>query len=140
GVIAGRAAPVAVAAAPSPYKALSPSVTPPVDQQREDGARALEQSLIALGRRADALDERWRSFRRFCYEGRVVGSFDRDWFAMLDQRAMQGAVSSGCEGGFADLRQNAQGLRDTVRSVDEAARQANVYPGTRRDLLRKYRL
>ena len=70
----------------------------------------------------------------------MAGSFDRDWFALLDQRAMQGAVGYGCEGSFADLHQNAQGVRDTVRSVDESARQANVYPGTRRDLLRRYRL
>ena len=67
------------------------------DTVRDEGGRIYEQAIAALARRADALDGHWRSFKSACYEGRIVGSFDREWFALWDQRAMQGAVSPGCE-------------------------------------------
>ena len=83
---------------------------------------------------------RWRTFRKNCYEGRIVGSFDREWYALWDQRAMQGAVSPGCGVFFGEFRQMADAIRDAVIAADEAARQADVYPGTRRDVLRHWRL
>ena len=53
---------------------------------------------------------------------------------------MQGAVSPGCGPMWGDVRQQAETIRATVQAADEAARQADVYPGTRRDLIKKYRL
>jgi len=53
---------------------------------------------------------------------------------------MQGAVSSGCTGSFEDIRRIADEIRSAIASLDEAARQADVYPGTRRDVLRRHRL
>jgi hypothetical protein len=53
---------------------------------------------------------------------------------------MQGAVSPGCAGSFDDIRRNAESIRDAVLAFEEAARQADVYPGTRRDVLRRYHL
>jgi len=122
------------------YRALSPAVASPADQRRLDGLKAYEQTIAELARRADALDSRWRSFQRICYEGRVVGAFDREWFAFFEPRAMQGAVSPGCGPAFADLRREAQDIRDGVGSADERARQADVYPGARRDALRRSKL
>jgi S1-C subfamily serine protease len=110
------------------------------DGARERASKEYEQAVAQLARRADALDDRWRSFIRICYEGRVVGAFDHAWFALWDQRAMQGTVSAGCSGAFSDLRQDAENIRRDVGAVDEVARRADVYPGTRRDLLRRYRL
>jgi hypothetical protein len=49
-------------------------------------------------------------------------------------------VSPGCSGAFDDIRRAADSIRSTIVSLEEAARQADVYPGTRRDLLRRYRL
>jgi S1-C subfamily serine protease len=107
------------------------------DAARERSAKTYEQLIATLARRADALDERWRSFKRSCYEGRVVGVFDHEWFALWDPRAMQGAVSPGCGSGFSDIRRVADDIRDAVVAAGEAARQADVYPGTRRDVLRR---
>ena len=107
---------------------------------RDRSAKTYEQVIATLARRADALDERWRSFKRTCYEGRVVGAFDREWFAFWDPRAMQGAVSPGCGPAFSDMRRAADDIRDAVLAASEAARQADVYPGTRRDVLRRSRL
>jgi S1-C subfamily serine protease len=110
------------------------------DVAREASARAYEQVIASTARKADDLDDRWRTFKGACYEGRVAGAFDREWFAFWEQKAMQGAVSPGCGQMFADLRRSAEDVRGTVVSADEAARQAGVYPGRRRDILKRYRL
>jgi Trypsin len=107
---------------------------------RDRSAKTYEQIIATLARRADALDERWRTFKRSCYNVRVVGVFDREWFAFWDTQAMQGMVLPGCGPAFSDLRRAADDLRDAVVAAGEAARQADVYPGTRRDVLRRYHL
>jgi S1-C subfamily serine protease len=138
-VLAGRTA-SNVISTPSPYQALSPAVASPVDQRRNDGAKAFEQLIAQLARRAEALDARWRNFRNTCYEGRIAGSFDHDWYALWDERAMQGAVSPGCGPIFGEIRETANAIREAVVAAEEAARQADVYPGTRREMLHRYRL
>ena len=110
------------------------------DATRDRGAKAYEQLIAAQALRADALDDRWRSFKRSCYDGRVAGVFDREWFAVWDPRAMPGAVSPACGPAFSDIRRVADDIRDNVVAAGEAARQADVYPGTRRDILRRHHL
>jgi hypothetical protein len=41
---------------------------------------------------------------------------------------------------FNDFRQQANELRQAVVATDEAARRGDVYPGIRRDVLKKFRL
>ena len=53
---------------------------------------------------------------------------------------MRGAVLEGCSNAFADAQQQANEIRAGVVAADEAARRADVYPGIRRDVLKKYRL
>lgn len=139
-VLDGKAAGPPPAAAASPYQAISPAVASPADQRRTNGATTFEQTIGQVARRADALDARWRSFRNSCYEGRIVGSFDHEWYALWDRRAMQGAVSNGCGVYFGEIRQMAEAIRDAVIAAEENARQADVYPGMRRDVLRHWRL
>ena len=140
-VLDGRSTtPPNVTATPSPYQPIAPAVASATDQRRADGAKAYEQTLTEILRRADALDGQWRNFRSRCYEGRIVGAFDREWFALWEPRAMQGAVSPGCGVYFSEIRQEAFAIRDAVGAAEEAARRADVYPGTRRDALRRFRL
>ena len=111
------------------------------DTIREEGAGTYEQAIAALARTADTLDEYWRNFKSSCYEGRVAGgSSDREWFALWDQRAMQGTVSPGCEQSFANIRGAAGNIRTGVLNAQETARRAGVYPGTIRDVRRRHRL
>ncbi len=122
------------------YTALSPAVPSPGEQSRVDGAKAFDQALARLARAASDLDSQWRSFKRACYEGQIAGSFDREWFALFDRRSMQGAVSPGCGTVFNDLQRAGADIRNEVVAAEEAARRADVYPGVRRDMLRRYRL
>jgi S1-C subfamily serine protease len=108
--------------------------------RRARGNQVYQQTIATLARHADQLDGRWITFKRSCYEGRVVGSFDREWFALWEPRAMPGIVSPACGAIFNDVRRVADDIRAAVMAADEAARQADVYPGTRRDVLRTHRL
>jgi hypothetical protein len=117
--------------------AASPSEA---DAARADAMRVYEQSLAKLARRADAFDQRWQSFRRTCYEGRIVGSFDREWFGLWNPRAMQGAVSPGCLTPWNDIRDQAAGFRVELAATEESARQGGVFPGHRRELRQRYKL
>jgi Trypsin-like peptidase domain len=114
--------------------------TADADAGRDRATRSYEQVIAALGRRADALDERWGSFSRICYEGRIAAVAGREWFALWEPRAMQGTVSSGCTSAFADIRRVADDLRDAVLAAAETARQGGVYPGIRREMLQRYKL
>lgn len=139
-VLAGRNDPSGATTAPTEYQALSPAVASPADQRRFDVTRAYEEAIGRLARRADELDGQWKSFTAQCYQGRIVGAFDRPWFALWDTRAMQGVVASGCVPYFDDFRRRATEIQQAVGAADEAARLADIYPGTRRDVLRKNRL
>ena len=139
-VLAGRADAPRASTGSTEYQALSPAVTSPADQSRIDATRAYEDAIGQLSRRADELDEQWKSFVPQCYQGRIVGAFDRPWFALWDTRAMQGVVASSCVPYFDELRRRATDIQRAVGAADEAARKADIYPGTRRDVLRKYRL
>jgi len=110
------------------------------DVNRERAAKAYEQAIAQLARRADALDGQWSSFIRSCYEGQVAGTFDHQWFALWEPRAMRGAVAPGCGPAFTDLRRDASEIRNTISALDEAARREDIYPGIRREILRRYRL
>jgi S1-C subfamily serine protease len=128
------------ATSPSPYQALAPAVASPDEQRRTERLQHFEQAVAALARRADALDAQWRSFVTSCYQGSIAGAYDRPWFALWNDGAMQGAVAPGCTPYFSTLEQAAHDIHDAVAASDEAARQADIYPGTRREILRKYRL
>jgi S1-C subfamily serine protease len=135
--------------AAAPAASLNQIVAPPqapaappvaASSERDRGVAVFEQTVAQLAQDADRLDDRWRNFYTVCYRGQIAGTFDRPWFAVFDSRAMQGTVAAGCETAFGDIRSAANRIRDTLRAADEAARRADVYPGARRDVLRRFRL
>jgi hypothetical protein len=122
-------------------QAMAGRAAPPsTDPLRDRGARMHEEAIAAQAQRADALDERWRAFTRICYQGRIAAVPGRQWFALWDPKAMQGTVPSGCTSALAEIRHAADEIRDAVRAAGEAARQAGVYPGARREALARHRL
>jgi len=141
-LLEGRAMPVAESVnRGDDLRALSPTVPSEAEQARTAGVKVLEQALAQLARQGQVMDDYWARFRKACYEGRVVSAgLDHEWFALFDDRAMQGTVGPGCSATFADVQKRATEIRDGVIAADEAARQAGIYPGVRRDTRRKYRL
>ena len=119
---------------------LSPQLPSEAEQVRNSAAQQYEQAVGQLAGRADRVDSAWRQFRGSCYQGMVAGTYDREWFALFDANAMRGAVVTGCEGYFSEIRLEAGKIRDAVLAIDEAARRAGVYPGTLREVKRRHRL
>jgi len=119
---------------------LNARTAPDSETSRERSTTAYDQIIAQLARRADSMDDYWRRFKSSCYRGPVGSGYDREWFALFDPRAMRGSVAEGCSNAFADAQQQANEIRAGVAAAGEAARKADVYPGVRRDVLKKYRL
>jgi S1-C subfamily serine protease len=140
-VLEGRPSPPPPAGAASGLvPQLSPAVPSDAERARLEGTRAYEDALTQLARRADSLDRYWQRFREDCYQGAIVGNFDRPWFALFDGRAMQGKVPSGCSNAFSDLTREARDIREAIATAEAAAHRAGVYPGVRREGRRRVRL
>jgi hypothetical protein len=121
-------------------QAMNASRTSETESRRAQGEKSYERAIGEIARRADQLDASWTTFKRSCYEGRIVGAFDREWFALFEARAMPGLVQPTCTSYFTDVRRIADDIRASLVAAEEAARQADVYPGTRRDVLRTSKL
>lgn len=110
------------------------------DQVREAGTRRYQAQLAAVARAADQLEGSFTRFLGYGWDGRVTGRFDRSFYALWEPGALQGQPVKGLERTFQDLREAADLLRARLREAEDQARQADVYPGTRRDLRRQHRL
>ena len=111
-----------------------------VDAARDRGTKDYERALADFGRKADALDEQWKAFKRICYTGTVTPAAGHEWYAIWNPSAMQGTVPPGCNAAFDSVKKAADQIRDGVLAAGEAARVADVFPGIRRDAQRRNRL
>jgi hypothetical protein len=53
---------------------------------------------------------------------------------------MKGKIRTGYENVFVEIKRRGEEIKSLVLTTEEDARQADVYPGTRRELRHKYRL
>jgi hypothetical protein len=112
----------------------------PTAASRERAAKSYEEAIAAQDTRANALDDNWKAFKRICYQGTIAAVAGHEWFAVWDPKAMQGTIPPGCTSVFDGIKKTADAIRDAVVAAGEAARQADVYPGPRRDALKRHRL
>jgi hypothetical protein len=110
------------------------------DRAREAGLRRYEDHLAALARACDQMEASFARFLAYYWDGKVVGSFDRSFYALWEPGALQGGPVKGYEYRITELRQAADQLRQALREVEEQARRDDVFPGTRRELRKRYRL
>ena len=128
----------------TPIRALNDSLhgtmTTDADVARTTATRVYKSALASAAARADELDSYWKRFKADCYEGTIVGSFDREWFSVFERDKMRGAVSPGCTGAFSNVLNEASNIKRTVAAAEDAARRGDVYPGIRRELRQQYHL
>lgn len=111
------------------------------DLQRERALKLYEAQLAALAKRAASLDDYWGEICANCFNGKVGASFDHGWYVLWEPGWTPGdMMSDTCAAHYQELRSRAEALRTAVLACEEAARQADIYPGDRRDLRRKYHL
>ena len=139
----GKPLQLAFAAPPSNdgMKALLPGGgASETDQIREEGTKRYSAQLLALARSADQMEAAFGYFLTYHWEGRVVGTFDRNFYALWESGALQGKPVKGSEAKATEIRQAADRLRAYLQEAESQARQADVFPGTRRELRQRYRL
>ena len=139
----GKPLQLAFAAPPSNdgMKALLPGGgASETDQIREEGTKRYSAQLLALARSADQMEAAFGYFLTYHWEGRVVGTFDRNFYALWESGALQGKPVKGSEAKATEIRQAADRLRAYLQEAESQARQADVFPGTRRELRQRYHL
>ena len=128
---------------PSPSPAAADAALTDTERQRRAGTAHLEAEMAALSELADSAGAAWRRYVAACpwtTKTMAVGaSGGREWF----DDAWPGARSTGQTRQCAEAEEFfvlADEVKRGICRADERARQAFVYPGTRRDLQTKFRL
>ena len=130
---------------PDPIAALpeTPSVSrPPIksdhDLIRERGEDEFEQAALALARQADDLDTYRQRYRIACTGGSYAG------LMLVNSRYVLVSISNA---GFpeclllqSEIASLSKSIRTGMEQAVEDARRADVYPGTVRDIRKKYAL
>jgi hypothetical protein len=139
----GRPLPLAFVAPPSNpgMKGFMPgNSASEAEQAREAGTRRYAAQLAVLAHSADQMESAFARFLAYYWDGRVVGTFDRNFYALWEKGALQGNPVKGYESKATEMRQAADQLRQRFQEAEDQARQADVFPGIRRELRQRYRL
>jgi hypothetical protein len=110
------------------------------EQQRDAGTKRYEAQLAAIDRAADQLDSTFNQYVQYYWEGKVNAPADHSFCALWESGAMIGRPVKGYESRLNDLRTAADALRNALHEVEEEARKADVFPGTKRALRQRYHL
>ncbi|MBI4485898.1 MAG: trypsin-like peptidase domain-containing protein [Acidobacteria bacterium] len=127
---------------PAPTTAAAPPPIGPsaVESRRAIGTDQFTATLAALARRADALDAEWNRYTSACGITATSGADSREWFQLFDPRSAIHQTAARCQGVLNSIQQKAHAINTAMLDADETARRADVFPGTRRDLRRRFRL
>jgi S1-C subfamily serine protease len=130
-------------AAMAPPRSAEPAVVPrpsESDMRRGIGVQRYESDLAAVADRAATLDAAWTRYRAICRITSVPAGQAREWFNLYDPSSPLHRAPERCANVLNDVQRQADAINAAVLAAQEAARRADVYPGTRRDLLRRYHL
>jgi S1-C subfamily serine protease len=121
-------------------KTLSPPVKSDTDLARERGIEQFEAAVRTLAQAADSIDLQWRRYRAACAGKHTYGtSYGRDWFGVwADPVVIDNESTPECRGLMSDIVTLAVRVSAGMQGAEENARRAGVYPGSRRDIRRKY--
>jgi S1-C subfamily serine protease len=114
--------------------------TPDPDVQRSTGLQRYAADVASIAARADTLDGAWTRYRVLCKVTSVPAGQTREWFALYDPASPLHRAPDSCPTMLNDLQRQADAIRAGMLAAGEIARHADVYPGSRRDIRRRYRL
>jgi len=111
------------------------------DQQRTAGDQEYARVLEAAARAAADLDSLWNRHAQGCVVG-AASAGDRPWFAVYAANGVRLGTSTtiDCPAWLDAVKTRADALRTEMEKAAEVARERGVFPGTARDLRRRYRL
>jgi thiol-disulfide isomerase/thioredoxin len=108
--------------------------------QGNAATKRFESALSRIAARADQLDEAFNRFAERYGNGRVRGHYDRPFYALWEEGALEGNLDPGGESRLNSLQAQARKLREMMRQAEEEARRSDVLPGDQRDLRARYNL
>jgi S1-C subfamily serine protease len=111
------------------------------DDTRAQGQQVYTRTLAGAAQRADQMDANWERYAPTCVSVAVnVG--DRRWLASLETNGIRLATTSrlNCRDWLDTVTSNAREIDQAMRTANEAARRAGVFPGVLRDERRQHRL
>jgi S1-C subfamily serine protease len=110
-------------------------------QRHDASTEKYASTLAAIAEKAAELDIIWSRYRTACGIAAVPAGQSREWFALYKAESpLHRSEPGGCASALAGIERQATTVRIAMIAAEEAARQGDVYPGTRRDLRRRYRL
>jgi S1-C subfamily serine protease len=111
------------------------------DAARARGEEQFARELQAAARAADQIDDYWNRSASSCVAA-ASRTGDRPWFAALDAAGVTLGRSSqwNCGDWLNQVKEDAGAFQTQMRQAIEAARRSGVYPGTLRDIRRRYKL
>jgi hypothetical protein len=110
-----------------------------VEIMREQGLQTFEQSIRTVATRAAQIDSYWTQVKREC-GGRTAGTYDREWFALFENRLSVTSAEPGCLSALNWMRDATGEIRTAMATLHENARRASVYPGDLRQIRAKFDL
>jgi hypothetical protein len=111
------------------------------DTLRQRGEQDYTRALEVVARAAAELDNLWARYAPNCVVATIAGG-DHAWFAVYTPGGVRLGTSTtvDCSAWFDAVKERADTVRAEMDRAGEAARQRGVFPGTTRDLRRRYRL
>lgn len=111
-----------------------------LDEKRGPSTEKYSSALAAIADKAAELDLAWSRYKTTCGITAAPAGQSREWFALYETASPLHRAPGGCAKALDDIERQATAVRIAMIAAEEAARQGDVYPGTRRDLRRRYRL
>jgi hypothetical protein len=113
-----------------------------IDAARTKGATDYEQIVQSAARNGDDIDTTWQRNAKLCIAGTSGPGGDRVWFALYAAGGVRMALSTAydCSNWIDGLKTAADQIRGRMDEAAETARRAGVFPGTTRDIRRKYKM
>ena len=119
---------------------FQPSTKSETDLMRERGTEQFETTVRTLAKLADNIDDLWRRYRAGCGgQSTYAAVSGRDWFGIWsDAVVVDNQSLPECRGQWSDIVVLAARVSAGMQGAEEDARRAAVYPGTRRDIRKRY--
>jgi S1-C subfamily serine protease len=109
-------------------------------RREQQGNEQFRAGLSQLATGAQNIDEGWQRFRKQCFQTRITGNYDREWFAVLVPHALPTDAAAGCVSYYNEVEGAIKEFKGLMVRLLNEARQAGVLPGTIRDALRQNKL
>jgi hypothetical protein len=110
------------------------------DVQREIGGQQYATALGGAAQRAGDLDDAWSRYKASCRITGVPGGQSHEWFQLYDPGSPLHSTAAYCASALDGIQHEADAINGAMIGADEAARRADVYPGARREMRRRFRL